>query len=332
MDNGTKNPLESAWGPEEDTENTEKAREIQKLHKKKEYARIRKNMFTKGNSRSTYLWFLLTWWVCLSFVIVVYHFITETHLFRFHADTLTWIDRTYLCIRGLIIIAIITEIMSLMFHEIKYIFGMEHLMFRKFLPTIRFLTIFITWVAGIFIILENIGINTSGLLAGAGIGGAIFALASKDIISNLLGSVFIIMSRIFDIGETIRVKNTEGIVEEITLNYTKIMSESGQVVFIPNRILNVEQIENITRRRFIVYKYKIPFKKSGTDPMEIRDRLMIIEGKINEYAPISTEITTEIPNANDFMYCIEVKLPEENEEFDREIRTFLIPYIFSEGK
>ncbi len=140
------------------------------------------------------------------------------------------------------------------------------------------------------------------------------------------------MSRIFDIGETIRVKNTEGIVEEITLNYTKIMSESWQVVFIPNRILNVEQIENITRRRFIVYTYKIPFKKAGTNPAEIKDRLMIIEGKINEYAPISIEITTEIPNANDFVYCIDVKLPEENEEFDRSIRTFLIPYIFSDTK
>jgi hypothetical protein len=55
---------------------------------------------------------------------------------------------------------------------------------------------------------------------------------------------------------------------------------------------------------------------------------MFIEGKISEYAPIDIEIKTEIPNANDFVYIFEVKVPEENDDFDREMREFLIPYIF----
>ncbi len=55
---------------------------------------------------------------------------------------------------------------------------------------------------------------------------------------------------------------------------------------------------------------------------------MLIEGKISEYDPIDVDITTEIPNANDFVYIFTIKVPEENDEFDREIREFLIPYIF----
>jgi small-conductance mechanosensitive channel len=74
----------------------------------------------------------------------------------------------------------------MIFHEIKHAFSLEHLVIRKFLPTIRFITLLITWIIGGFIILEEIGVNTSGLLAGAGIGGVMFALASKDIIANLL--------------------------------------------------------------------------------------------------------------------------------------------------
>lgn len=127
-------------------------------------------------------------------------------------------------------------------------------------------------------------------------------------------------------------KNIEGIVEEITLNYTKIMSEKGEVIFIPNKILNNEQIENITRRRFVLYTYKVPFKKSGIDGMQVKENLMIIEGKINEYAPIEVIINTEIPNAVDFVYVIQIKLPEESEEFDREMREFLMPFIFSNSK
>lgn len=136
------------------------------------------------------------------------------------------------------------------------------------------------------------------------------------------------MSRTFEIGETIRVKNLEGIVEEINLNYTKIMSTEGKVVFMPNKVLNTEQIENLTRRRFYVYSFKVPFKKTIGNPDIVKDTLMLIEGKIDSYAPISVEMSTEIPNANDFVYVITVTIPEESPEFERDMRNFLIPYIF----
>jgi hypothetical protein len=58
---------------------------------------------------------------------------------------------------------------------------------------------------------------------------------------------------------------------------------------------------------------------------------MLIEWKITEYAPIKIEVKTEIPNANDYVYIINVNMPEENEEFERDIRNFLIPYIFPRG-
>lgn len=140
------------------------------------------------------------------------------------------------------------------------------------------------------------------------------------------------MSKTFEIGETIRVKNLEGIVEEINLNYTKIMSTDGKVVFMPNKVLNTEQLENLSRRRFYVYTFKIPFKKNSGNPEQVKDALMLIEGKIAEYSPIKVTITTEIPNANDLLYVISVNVPEENEEFEKDIQNFLIPYIFAQEK
>ena len=109
------------------------------------------------------------------------------------------------------------------------------------------------------------------------------------------------------------------------------MDINGKVVFIPNRTLNTENLENLTRRRFFVYTYKVPFKKGIGDADKIKDSIMFIEGKIGEYAPISITITTEIPNANDFVYVFEVKVPEADEEFDKEIQEFLIPFIFPRG-
>ena len=279
-------------------------------------------------NRLSHLWYLLSWIISISFIVIIYHSIIGADIFHFRPSTLTLIDDIYEVLRGFFIILIITNITSFIFHEVKYAFSMEHLVIRKFLPTIRFITILFIWIAWGFFILNDIGINTSGLLAWAGIGGVIFALASKDIIANLLWSLSIIMSKTFEIGETIRVKNLEWIVEEINLNYTKIMSNEGKVVFMPNRVLNSEQIENLSRRRFYAYVFKIPFKKSCGDPDSVKDSLMLIEWKINEYAPISLEILAEIPNATDFVYSITVNMPEKNEEFEREFREFLIPYIF----
>ena len=115
------------------------------------------------------------------------------------------------------------------------------------------------------------------------------------------------------------------------MNYTKIMSSEGRVVYIPNRSLSTEQIENLTRRRFFVYTYRVPFKKTLGDPKEVKNILSIIEGKLSEYAPIEIKITTEIPNANDFVYVFTVKVPEEDDEYDKEIREFLVPFIFPEA-
>jgi small-conductance mechanosensitive channel len=222
----------------------------------------------------------------------------------------------------------IASITNFIFREIKYGFASDHLVIRKFLPTIRFATILIIWIIWGFTILESLQINTSWLLAWAGIWGAIFAIASRDIIANLLGSLTIIMSKMFEIGDTIRIKWYEGIVEEISLSYTKMTNQEGKVIYIPNKILATESLENLTRRRFYLYTYRIPFKKTIGDPVKARDMLHLIEGKICEYAPLKIEIKNEIPNASDFVYIFEVRMPEEDMDFDREIREYLIEYIF----
>ena len=109
------------------------------------------------------------------------------------------------------------------------------------------------------------------------------------------------------------------------------MSSEGKVVYIPNRSLSTEQIENLTRRRFFVYTYRVPFKKTLGDPKEVKNILSIIEGKLSEYDQIDTKIKTEIKNAKDFVYVFTVKVPEEDDEYDREIREFLVPFIFPEA-
>ena len=119
--------------------------------------------------------------------------------------------------------------------------------------------------------------------------------------------------------------------EEITLNYTKMTRLTGEVVFIPNRLIYTETVENISRRRFFDYTYRIPFRKQSNMD-DIKTRMRIIEGKIASYDPIEVLYETEIPNAVDLVYKITIMLPEQNETFDDEMRHFLMEHIFIEAE
>lgn len=103
-------------------------------------------MSLSSQSRITHLWYLFFWMILLSFTIILYHSLTESTLFRFSPETLTLIDTIYPIIRGILLITIIANIISLIFREIKYSFATEHLLIRKLLPTIRFIILFLLWI------------------------------------------------------------------------------------------------------------------------------------------------------------------------------------------
>ena len=179
--------------------------------------------------------------------------------------------------------------------------------------------------------LEELDIDTRSILTGAWIWWAILALAANDVMTIFLGSLSLLLGRVFDIWEVIRIRTSksiyEWIVEEITLNYTKITNQTGELVYIPNRIIYSETVENISRERFETYEYIIPFPKASPSA-DIQERVRLIEWKISEYNPLKTEWKMENPNAWDFMYRVIIKLPEESELIDREIRLYLMEHIF----
>ena len=247
---------------------------------------------------------------------------------------LTTIDTIYGFLKILVYVIISADIVSFISSEIEHSFLVDGVVMRRFFPLIRVIAISMIWIIGIFYILDSLRINTSSILTWAWIGGVLLAIASRDIITNLFGSLSILLSRTFEIGEIIRLHiksgiTYEGLVEEITLNYTKITNINGEVVFVPNRLIYTETVENISRRRFYDYTYSIPFRKQS-NVNEIKTRMRIIESKIASYDPIEVRFDTEIPNAVDLVYKITIMLPEENERFDDEMRHFLMEYIFTE--
>jgi MscS family membrane protein len=113
----------------------------------------------------------------------------------------------------------------------------------------RSLKIFVT-VIGFIFIADNLNIDISSLLAGLGLGGLAFALAAKDMVQNLFGSVTVLMDRTFSVGDWVVVGDTEGTVERIGFRSTRMRTFYNSVVTIPNSRFITAEVDNMGERRF----------------------------------------------------------------------------------
>jgi len=91
---------------------------------------------------------------------------------------------------------------------------------------------------------QTLGYSVSGLLAGLGIGGLAFALAAKDTVANVFGSITILVDRPFRVGDWITTDGADGVVEEIGLRSTRIRTFAKTVVSLPNQGLANATVEN----------------------------------------------------------------------------------------
>ncbi len=103
----------------------------------------------------------------------------------------------------------------------------------------------IIWTVGLVLILSNLGYDVKTLLTGLGIGGLAIALASQNLVSNLIGGFIIITDKPFKIGNWINFSGGTGIVEDIGVRSTKIRSTDNSVIVVPNSKLVDETIQNV---------------------------------------------------------------------------------------
>ncbi|HRF60039.1 MAG TPA: mechanosensitive ion channel [Fimbriimonadaceae bacterium] len=114
----------------------------------------------------------------------------------------------------------------------------------------RFLAILTAGVA----IVSAFGYNVTTLVAGLGIGGVALALAAKDSVENVFGSITILVDMPFAVGDWVKIDKVDGVVEEINLRSTRIRTFDDSIVTLPNRNLISASVENMGMRRYRRYR------------------------------------------------------------------------------
>ncbi|MGR9037269.1 MAG: mechanosensitive ion channel family protein [Gammaproteobacteria bacterium] len=97
---------------------------------------------------------------------------------------------------------------------------------------------------------SRIGLPAYSIFAGLGVSGIAVALAARESLANLLGSLIIMFEKPFRIGHIIRVDNIEGEVEDIGFRSTRIRTFYNSLVSIPSSKLIEATVDNLGLREF----------------------------------------------------------------------------------
>ena len=149
------------------------------------------------------------------------------------------------------------------------------------------LRIFIVIVA-ILMLVQNLGYSITGLLASLGLGGLAVALAAKDSLSNIFGSIMILLDRPFVIGDWVKAGDMEGTIEEIGFRSTRIRTFAKTQITVPNSVLMNMSVDNFSRmpKRRIKLTVGVTY---ATSPAQMRQAVADIKQLLREHPAIDQD-------------------------------------------
>ncbi|HEY0114290.1 MAG TPA: mechanosensitive ion channel domain-containing protein [Allosphingosinicella sp.] len=141
--------------------------------------------------------------------------------------------------------------------------GEEHRTLGTAMGLIKVLVTVGTFLIAIIVILDNLGVNVTGLVAGLGIGGIAIGLAAQGIFKDLFAALAIIFDRPFRKGDTINFGGANGFtgtVENIGLRTVRLRALDGEMVAVGNDKLLQDRIHNyaILERRRGLLNFSLP--------------------------------------------------------------------------
>ncbi len=166
---------------------------------------------------------------------------------------------------------------------------------------IRVLVSVALFALAIVVILDNLGVNVTALVAGLGIGGIAIGLAAQGIFSDLFAALAILFDKPFRRGDIVRYGTTTGTVEKIGLKTTRLRGVGGEQVIMANTKLLEQEVHNVTdarvRRTWLTFglTYQTPSETIErlpdviTEPIEAIKNCKLVRCSATAFGPSSIE-------------------------------------------
>ncbi len=142
------------------------------------------------------------------------------------------------------------------------------------------------YLIAVLMILGELGVNTSSILATAGIGGLAIGFGAQSLVKDVISGFFIIFEDQYGVGDFVKIQDITGTVEEIGLRITKIRGFKGDINIIPNGQITV--VTNYSRENSAaVVEVNLAYEN------DIDKAIAIMEKVSREYAAQNPDIVEE---------------------------------------
>jgi MscS family membrane protein len=147
---------------------------------------------------------------------------------------------------------------------------------NRLLPLIKRTVLIVIWVIGTVMALHNIGVEIASILGVLGVGGVSIALAAQDTLKNIFSGITIVTDSPFRIGDIIQFDSYEGVVQDIGLRSTRILTYEQRIISIPNCRLMDASVINVSAEpsRRVVIKLGLTY---DTSPQKMQEAIAILK-------------------------------------------------------
>lgn len=116
---------------------------------------------------------------------------------------------------------------------------------RTLLPLLRTMIVVVLSLMVGLVVLSQIGINITPLLAGAGVIGLAVGFGSQKLVQDVINGLFILAEDTISVGDVVKLDDSSGVVEAISIRHMRLRDMAGNVITVP--FGEVKTIVNMTR-------------------------------------------------------------------------------------
>ena len=143
----------------------------------------------------------------------------------------------------------------------------------------------VVWAFAIGTLLQPVfGINPTTLFTALGIGGLAVSLGLKDTIANVIGGFGLMLGRVIQPGDYVKVAGVAGTVKDINWRQTIVRERNGNEMVIPNSILNTASLEKVTPSNEGLVQVSFTAKADADVERMKADIVRIVEQATTEFA------------------------------------------------
>ncbi len=182
----------------------------------------------------------------------------------------------------------------------------------KLLGTVAKITL---WIGAGLLVLSNMGVNVSSLIAGMGIGGIAVALALQNVLGDLFSSLSIYFDKPFRIGDYITIGTQSGHVKKVGLKTTRIETPQGEELVVANSELTKAQLSNFgaMKRRRVVFSVGVTYDTPLSKLKKIPDWIKEI---INSHGEMTEIVRIHFATFGDFSLIYNIVYYVNSKEYN----------------